>query len=1026
MPDFTKPAPDARHVVGPAKSHHASPGKQTLVEQLAVPAVQRAGRGSGARDEASVHAAASRGIATPASPLPHADTIQRAFGRHDISAVQAHTGGEAAASASAMGADAYATGNQVVLGGGTDLHTVAHEAAHVVQQRGGVQLKGGVGASGDAYEQHADAVADRVVAGDSAESLLDQGAGAASTPSQAVQRQERKDDAKLLANQASLRGTDVEIPALEGALLATRQEAVKQGLLSQASFDAGLALSQAMTQLQPAVAAEGTVDPWQQQLAALAAQRLFASLQRETADDKNFKLAPSTGASTAVTTQNPYTEEVRVTTFFFWMSTQNTASWLERLPTLIRQGKWDEAFRDYRRMLDGLDLWVADQLRKKGKGTPEEALGNAQQHHAQLRTGLEQIADKHASRLPALFHPDAKIVEKEKAAGRPAADTIPMNVYVWKDDKDGTYHLYDLTTPSRPHEQTIDSQPTAAMMNTFFEEVARYPEGEVRYTLPGGAGGVAPTTGKTKWYEWVGYAGLAVAGVGLALLSGGASIPATVCFAAGAIASGVSAGGHLVDTARLGTATSATVVLDVAQIVASFASFGAMSITVKAGGAAAALASSRWFVPLAGTAAGADVVQLVALSDITLVEFHKIQSGAGTPEDKQRAMAVLLTQLIVVSSLTALSVQGARSSRALAGQQLEVVDQNGAKVLRVVGEDTRSSVPLPEQAASATRTASEAPSAGERGSASDKGPALAPKVPSHQASAPADDAVEVVKRHNGSIREALVELNQLGFRQAQMREALEAALRSTGRATAGALIAEDGTVVLLSRRVGPNQPVNLIRPNGVAEFGTGELFIDSSNMQSPIGVRNVRAGDGTPVRMYGEPRSIASSPAQTPKSPAEAESSFSERLEILARDPDRGGQVTDQTRREAKVALDLESQGKLKASVRRPVPGDGHSGDFVDGAGGDWDVKAYKSRQSIIDSIRARAAASGRPAPQVDPAKPIPGEFELETAMKQLRAELRAGERLIIDTEGLDPGDLGLLKEAVKREKLEAQVIFHE
>jgi hypothetical protein len=71
-----------------------------------------------------------------------------------------------------MGAQAYATGNHVVLGGNADLHTAAHEAAHVVQQRSGVQLKGGVGQVGDAYEQHADAVADRVVQGKSADDLL--------------------------------------------------------------------------------------------------------------------------------------------------------------------------------------------------------------------------------------------------------------------------------------------------------------------------------------------------------------------------------------------------------------------------------------------------------------------------------------------------------------------------------------------------------------------------------------------------------------------------------------------------------------------------------------------------------------------------------------------------------------------------------------------------------------------------------------------------------------------------------------
>jgi len=164
------------------------PGKQLLVDtalRLQVNAgfvhdlasVQRHAAVSPAEDTARVHAAAAKGVATPASTLPYADTIQRAFGHHDVSAVQSHTGTEAAASARAMGADAYATGNHIVLGGRADLHTVAHEAAHIVQQRGGVQLKGGVGAAGDAYEQHADAVADRVVAGESAAALLDQMSG---------------------------------------------------------------------------------------------------------------------------------------------------------------------------------------------------------------------------------------------------------------------------------------------------------------------------------------------------------------------------------------------------------------------------------------------------------------------------------------------------------------------------------------------------------------------------------------------------------------------------------------------------------------------------------------------------------------------------------------------------------------------------------------------------------------------------------------------------------------------------------
>jgi hypothetical protein len=384
---------------------------------------------------------------------------------------------------------------------------------------------------------------------------------------------------------------------------------------------------------------------------------------------------------------------------------QTTFSGFEHLPEFIRQGKWDDAFRGYRALIDGLDLWVADQLRKTGRGTRDEALGNAQEYHAQLLTGLEQIAGKHAQRLPALFHPDPKTVEDERAAGHSVADTVPMNVYFWRDEQDGKFHIYDLTTPGHPQEQTVSGPPTAAMMNTFFEEVARYPKGAVHYTLPAGGAGVAPTTGKIKWYEWAGYAGLVLAGVGLALFTGGTSVAATVCFAAGAIAGGASAAGHLVDTARLGTATTATVVLDVAQIAASFASFGALSITVRVGGVAAALASSRAFVPLLSTAAAADGVQLVALTDITLTEISKIQNNpAGSAEDKQRAISVLLTQLVVTGSLTVLSVRGVRNVRALAGKPLELVDQNGATVLRVA-EDGPEPVPHPKRSATGPEVA---------------------------------------------------------------------------------------------------------------------------------------------------------------------------------------------------------------------------------------------------------------------------------------------------------------------------------
>ncbi len=167
------------------------PGKRTLVEQIQMyaPEGQRKPGAQATQDPTTVARAAE--VATSGTPgaLPYRERIQAAFGRHDVSRIQAFIGGPAAEGAEQMGAQAFANGEKIAFRAAPDLRTAAHEAAHVVQQRGGVQLAGGVGKAGDSYEQHADAVADRVVQGGSAEALLDTpGGGAGAAAATAVQR----------------------------------------------------------------------------------------------------------------------------------------------------------------------------------------------------------------------------------------------------------------------------------------------------------------------------------------------------------------------------------------------------------------------------------------------------------------------------------------------------------------------------------------------------------------------------------------------------------------------------------------------------------------------------------------------------------------------------------------------------------------------------------------------------------------------------------------------------------------------
>jgi hypothetical protein len=132
--------------------------------------LRRVRAGLGERD--GIRPSAAHALGGAGGPLPFLERIQAAFGRFDVTQVRAHTDAAAAEGTAAIGARAFTSAGEVAFGRPPDLHTAAHEAAHVVQQRHGVTVDGGVGSPADAFERHADAVADAVAAGRPAESLL--------------------------------------------------------------------------------------------------------------------------------------------------------------------------------------------------------------------------------------------------------------------------------------------------------------------------------------------------------------------------------------------------------------------------------------------------------------------------------------------------------------------------------------------------------------------------------------------------------------------------------------------------------------------------------------------------------------------------------------------------------------------------------------------------------------------------------------------------------------------------------------
>jgi hypothetical protein len=131
----------------------------------------------------------------------------------------------------------------------------------VLQQRAGIALPGGVGAAGDVFEQHADAVADRVVAGESAAALLAPYAGGEATPVAAVQRKGppgivilgvvltatagAKEFGALEARVQQARLSGLRAAALKGGAEVLRWFAVRNVTVTAADVDSALAVANA-------------------------------------------------------------------------------------------------------------------------------------------------------------------------------------------------------------------------------------------------------------------------------------------------------------------------------------------------------------------------------------------------------------------------------------------------------------------------------------------------------------------------------------------------------------------------------------------------------------------------------------------------------------------------------------------------------------------------------------------------------------------------------------------------------------
>ena len=120
------------------------------------------------------------------SPLPSSTraAMESSFGTN-FGGVRVHTGPQATGLAGGLGARAFTTGQNIYFGEGqynpgtsAGQGLLAHELAHVVQQRSGRAPTAGIDTPGDPYEREAEAAAAAVLAGERPRVSLLDGTGA--------------------------------------------------------------------------------------------------------------------------------------------------------------------------------------------------------------------------------------------------------------------------------------------------------------------------------------------------------------------------------------------------------------------------------------------------------------------------------------------------------------------------------------------------------------------------------------------------------------------------------------------------------------------------------------------------------------------------------------------------------------------------------------------------------------------------------------------------------------------------------
>ena len=479
-------------------------------------------------------------------------------------------------------------------------------------------------------------------------------------------------------------GSDIDqmIARYKGGISAQVLQAGQEGLLSSALVSAWTRLGEDL----PIVAALDKAQPASTDARAAVARKLAESRSRAAADARTVyqELAAATTGQHKISKhdkfqwENPYTGAPSK-----WTHVKGDLVQVEKEPgiasllgDMIEQGNQTGVGMVWPRLKSGVEQWALKKLEDAhGK---DSAVASQGRYMTSMVGQLDKIKGKTGvKRVYGSFIPDDSH-RKEKNF----FEALPLQLWVWREGDE--WWLRDLTNPEKTFDCHMESSAEEPPHELFMQldDKKQFAKGVIRYQTPGpnGQSNQVICHARKKWYEWVADIGLALAAIGLALVTFGAGTVAVIgsyILAASAIASIVAAGGEMHDAYEHGYLDGAMIVMNVLQIASSVASAGAIVAgnlvrgATAAAGAAQAGKGAAWtgrmaklaamadkaYVPLTVTALGADVTTVAVMSATLVKQLQQIDETVPEPQ-KTEAKKSLILHFALIGGITALSVKG--------------------------------------------------------------------------------------------------------------------------------------------------------------------------------------------------------------------------------------------------------------------------------------------------------------------------------------------------------------------------------